>query len=151
MEFHEYYSVSPQTRGIRNKNPFNIKASRQPWMGKVPSGRRKDKDFEQFERMEYGVRAGVKLLRNYIRLNDPIFGKCDTIAKIVPRWAPVSENDTNNYMNYLSSQLGISIHDKISYPSEEFAKLCTSILWMESQYLVPEDYIYTIIRNYKLY
>ena len=38
-----------QTRGYRNRNPFNIRKSNSKWAGKVPDGT--DPEFEQFNMM----------------------------------------------------------------------------------------------------
>lgn len=82
-------------RGIRNNNPFNIKRSRHPWIGRVICREDYDPIFEQFCTMELGCRAGLKLLLNYV-----IKG-FDTPAKIVQRFAPTSENNTNNYIDFI--------------------------------------------------
>ena len=55
------YTIS-LTRGIRNKNPFNIRKSNNLWRGKTAFN--SDKDFERFTSMDYGLRAGFLLLRN---------------------------------------------------------------------------------------
>lgn len=79
-------------RGLRNKNPFNIKKSKFNWLGKVEST---DPVFEQFDTMEHGVRAGLMLLINYVRKG------FDTPSKIIHRFAPVSENNTKYYLDYI--------------------------------------------------
>ena len=53
------------TRGIRNNNPFNIKKSPNKWLGKKSVS--SDPVFEQFETMDYGIRAGIVLLRRYVK------------------------------------------------------------------------------------
>lgn len=54
------------TRGVRNNNPFNIKMSnKNNWLGKVKHSSNTDGTFEQFISMKYGLRAGVRLLKNY--------------------------------------------------------------------------------------
>lgn len=80
-------------RGYRNNNPLNIRINpHNQWKGKViPS---KDKAFEQFVGMEYGYRAALSLLRTYIRK----YG-CNTVAKIITRWAPENENNTQAYIH----------------------------------------------------
>lgn len=79
-------------RGIRNNNPFNIKKSNYKWIGKVESS---DPVFEQFKDLKYGCRAGLKLLLNYVRKG------FDTPSKIIHRFAPTSENNTNNYIDFI--------------------------------------------------
>lgn len=80
-------------RGIRNNNPFNIKLNKDNnWLGKVVSS---DPVFEQFDLIEHGVRAGLKLLSNYLKQG------YDTPRKIVNRFAPRSENNVNGYLHYV--------------------------------------------------
>lgn len=81
-----------QTRGIRNNNPMNIRKSGSTWLGKiVPSH---DPDFEQFDTPVDGIRAGAKILINY-RRHDGL----STIAQIIGRWAPGTENNTGSYID----------------------------------------------------
>ena len=80
-------------RGIRNNNPFNIRISSHPWIGKVKKGT--DPDFEQFENMYFGIRAGLKLLINYVARG------FDTPKKIIARFAPASENNVANYVSFI--------------------------------------------------
>lgn len=80
-------------RGLRNNNPFNIKKSEHAWLGKVEG---KDPTFETFSSLKFGVRAGLKLLINYI-----VRGY-DTPEKIIHRFAPTSENNTDNYIDYIT-------------------------------------------------
>lgn len=80
-------------RGIRNNNPFNIKKSHHDWLGKKQDGA--DPTFEQFDTLELGVRAGLKLLTTYINRG------YDTPEKIIKRFAPTSENNTENYIDFI--------------------------------------------------
>lgn len=82
------------TRGIRNCNPLNIRISDIPWRGKVAKEKNTDGSFEQFVSMFYGFRAAIMNIRTYI-----IAYRCNTIAKIVDRWAP--ETDNNNTASYI--------------------------------------------------
>lgn len=142
------FSRTPNTLGIRNNNPFNIRYyAVNNWYGLVGS----NKGFCVFLNMEYGMRAGIILLRNYIRKKNPVYGRCNTIAKIVNRFAPTTENDTERYIRYLCNNLDIDRNTEIVYPSGVFARLCVSVCFYESQYQVPEDYIYIIINQFKLY
>ena len=95
-------------RGIRNNNPLNIRRSKTKWNGEVDRIRRQvtdkqgnvsyaeefDRTFCQFKEMKYGYRAAFKTLRTYIEKH-----KCDTIEKIINRWAPPCENHTLNYIH----------------------------------------------------
>lgn len=90
-------------RGLRNNNPFNIKRSNETWFGKTefPSstlGLTRDPDFEQFRLLKYGVRAGLKLLYNYVYLY-----KLDTVYKVLARFAPRSENALDAYVEFVEN------------------------------------------------
>ncbi len=88
------------TRGLRNNNPGNIRRTGTSW-----EGERKqitDPDFEEFETMVYGYRALIKTLQSYIR------GGFNTIDKIINRWAPHTENDTQAYISAVEKSVGVS-------------------------------------------
>lgn len=115
------------TRGIRNNNPGNIKFTNTQWQGKVPKAKNTDpgKVFEQFETMEHGIRAMLKLLSTYITRH-----KLTTVKDIVDRYAPPGgENDPtaqSNYVTYVMNESGldkdVSVEDipKLAYPMIEF-------------------------------
>lgn len=77
-------------RGIRNNNPLNIRVGNN-WKGEV--AKPSDHTFEQFTEMKWGCRAAFVILRNYIQRH-----KLNTIAKIIARWAPSNENNTQAYI-----------------------------------------------------
>lgn len=91
-------------RGIRNNNPLNIRKGNN-WQGERTQ--QADQVFEEFESMTMGVRAGIKLLKNYITGYDGHRQPCDTIEKIVLRWAPPSENNSRKYIERVSALTGI--------------------------------------------
>lgn len=78
-------------RGIRNNNPLNIRKGNN-WQGERQP--QTDKEFEEFKNLEAGLRAGFIILRNYIQRRPPV----NTIRKIISRWAPASENNTEAYI-----------------------------------------------------
>lgn len=78
-------------RGLRNNNPGNIRITRDVWAGQVFPF--EDKEFCEFCDMAHGYRAMFKLLRNYRRKHG-----CQTIADMIHRWAPASENNTGAYI-----------------------------------------------------
>lgn len=80
------------TRGLRNNNPLNIRrVVGTVWMGQ--SRKQTDKDFVQFDAMEWGIRAAFCLLRTYANRY-----RINCVAEIVSRWAPPSENTTERYI-----------------------------------------------------
>lgn len=86
-------------RGYRNNNPLNIRISSSKWLGEVENNT--DGTFEQFVSMEYGYRAALKLIRNYINNHG-----LHTVAEIISRWAPSNENNTQGYINRVCSTTG---------------------------------------------
>jgi hypothetical protein len=89
-----------QARGLRNCNPLNIRKSQKVfWIGEKVMG--SDPDFCQFESMGLGFRAALKLLRTYHQK----YG-CTTIRKIIRRWAPETENQTEAYIQTVSRLTG---------------------------------------------
>lgn len=99
-------------RGIRNNNPLNIRKGNN-WQGErlVQS----DPDFEEFESMQMGIRAAFMILKNYISGRDGHYRPCDTIYKIINRWAPESENATRSYIDKVSRLTGIHPNERIYF------------------------------------
>ena len=99
----DYMATNTKTpRGYRNNNPLNIRISSSNWLGKIPVDKNTDGVFEQFETMAHGYRAAMVLLRNYVNKY-----KCDTLAKIITRWAPANENNTAGYIKRVSKSMGV--------------------------------------------
>lgn len=90
-------------RGIRNNNPLNIRKGNN-WKGerKVQT----DKAFEEFETLQYGLRAGLKLIRNQISGFNGSRPKFNTIGKLIKVWAPPSENQTLRYIDFVCQAVG---------------------------------------------
>ena len=100
------------SRGYRNCNAGNIRINSDKFLGEIiPSG---DKEFKRFESMAYGYRAMFVILRNYKRNYS-----LDTIRKMIHRWAPENENNTNSYINVVSERSGIPADDPIDTNSKE--------------------------------
>lgn len=137
-----------ETRGIRNNNPFNIKRSRNKWLGKLPKSLCEDKVFEQFSSMEYGVRAGLLLLRNYVNRYHLV-----TVQQIIERFAPPSENEIKYYVNYIFNTLGLLGADPKEVGivgSDAFFALAHAIMIYESKYALSLFDIKDIWRRHHL-
>lgn len=143
------------TRGRRNNNPFNIRRSRSRWLGLgVPYGLCRDKEFCQFSEMEYGLRAGMLLISNYIRHH-----KQWSIDGIIRRFAPSSENNTDAYISfvisYISNYLGdmspLQVRSWIVQAGDKvFFALCRAICIYESSYFVFLEELKEIWIRYEL-
>jgi hypothetical protein len=77
-----------------------MKSSGEPFEGEIRPSR--DRRFAQFETMEHGYRAMFVLLRNYRTK----YG-CNTVRKVIGRWAPKGENDTEGYVRFVSRKTGL--------------------------------------------
>lgn len=87
-------------RGLRNCNPGNIRKSTVLWMGEIPNS--SDPDFCVFVSMACGYRAMFKLLRTYREKHG-----CQTIADMINRWAPSTENNTSAYIRSVCQDLQV--------------------------------------------
>lgn len=97
-------------RGIRNNNPLNIRKGN-TWKGERSN--QTDTQFEEFDSMVMGIRAGIKLIRNYIDGNTAAGKPCRTIHDLITRWAPPIENNTDAYVRAVSQQTGIHPYQRI--------------------------------------
>lgn len=98
-------------RGIRNNNPLNIRfVKSNEWEGRIQPEYKQDLSFEEFVTIEYGLRAAIILLYNYIVKN-----KRDTIRSIVLNWAPMTENDTASYISVVCNQTGFQMTETVYF------------------------------------
>ena len=98
--------ATKQPRGIRNHNPGNIRKSPTAWQGEVPGD---DDLFETFATAEHGLRAIGRLLLNYQSKHG-----LNTVRQIIDRWAPPSENDTDQYVDHVAKRCGVGPDEHIS-------------------------------------
>lgn len=78
----------------KRNNPLNIRGSKgkpQEWHGQVGV----ENGFCVFEDEDWGFRAAFKCIKTYHRKG------FNTIRKIINRWAPPSENPTENYIEFV--------------------------------------------------
>ena len=110
-------------RGIRNNNPLNIRESEgdhTQWVGEHDQDL--DPSFEEFNDPIYGIRAGARILINY----QSKYG-LNTIRKIMDRYAPPVENDTNSYAQHIADKVGISQDQQIDVKDHLFTMIKTMI------------------------
>ena len=89
-----------ETRGERNKNPGNLDRNQIIWQGLVQDSR--EPRFCVFDTPENVIRALCKVLLSYYRKHH-----LNTVAQIINRWAPPSENDSGAYVNHVAHILGV--------------------------------------------
>ena len=86
-------------RGIRNKNPLNIRKSNRPWAGQISH----DGKFCIFDKMEMGYRAAFILLNTYNQKYQRW-----TVIDIIYRWAPPKDhNHTKAYVERVCQLTGL--------------------------------------------
>lgn len=99
-----------EPRGIRNNNPLNIRKGNN-WKGERPN--QTDRAFEEFESMQWGIRAAFRLMRNHIKGYNGTRPRMNTLKKLIAVWAPPSENATNRYVDFVSASAGLLPSDII--------------------------------------
>lgn len=88
-------------RGIRNNNPGNIRRNGLTmWQGQTML--QTDPSFVTFADMPHGIRALAKTILTY-QHKDGV----KTIAGLIDRWAPPTENNTAAYINAVAKAAGI--------------------------------------------
>lgn len=100
------------SRGLRNNNPGNIRINSDHFQGEIKPSQ--DSAFKQFQSMEYGYRAMLKMLRNYKKNRG-----LKTLREWISRWAPASENHTEAYILYVAEFVGISADAEIDTSDRE--------------------------------
>ena len=106
-------------RGIRNCNPGNIVREGDRWDG-LSASQDEDSRFCVFDDPKYGIRALARLLLTYHRRRTAADGSpIDTVAEVIERWAPASENDTAAYAAAVREDLGLEAGDYLDLEDPE--------------------------------
>lgn len=130
--------------GKRNNNPFNIRYNNlNKWQGLTGQ----NKGFCVFSSMEFGLRAGIILLKNYVQKE-----KLHTLEDIIGRFAPASENNTRGYISFVRSHIlsfGCDA-DYIEYNRRNFLLMCEAIVMFESWYWISEFELLSVINKFKI-
>lgn len=121
-------------RGIRNNNPLNIVHSKDVWQGRFTE--QTDPKFVQFASMEYGIRAALILLRNYIKLHS-----CNNIRDIIRRWCP--DETAASYAQYVSQKTGFAIMQPLDAENpQHLVPLAMAMAEVETGYAVCDTALY---------
>lgn len=116
----------PNSKGLRNNNPGNIRLTNETWQGKIPNAQNTDGSFEQFQTWIWGVRAMTVLVRNHIKAGH------NTISKLINKYAPPIENDTNRYVGFVADKTNILPNAKLDYTDKTvMRKLIKAMVAME--------------------
>lgn len=116
------------SRGERNCNPLNLVKGIQ-WKGLRPE--QTDSRFCQFQSMKYGWRAALMNIRSYISGANGKRQPADTIEKIITRWAPPNENNTEAYIKAVSEAVSIDRRTRVKW--RDRALVCAIVKAMAKQ------------------
>lgn len=110
-------------RGLRNRNPGNIKITSQDWEGKVPLDQNTDGTFEQFVDIAYGIRALSHIL-------DSKYSRgLVTVDSIIRDY---SATDQDAYVANVANALGVTPDQPIDLTDEQTKiALCNAIFAQE--------------------
>ncbi len=112
-------------RGIRNNNPLNLRHSPDTFKGEKVST---DKDFEQYESIEYGYRAAFVTLHTYLTK----YG-LNTIEKIITKWAPPTENNTQAYISAVVKYSGVAADEALTATSgDKYILIVSAMSFVEN-------------------
>ncbi|MBE6291840.1 MAG: hypothetical protein E7091_05450 [Bacteroidales bacterium] len=115
-------NVPTKAIGYRINNPLNIRySSANNWKGQTGelSG------FCVFDTPENGIRAAMVNLKSYRKQG------VVTIGDIVSRWAPPTENNTQNYIDFVCKKLGANISDEVEQDAQSYTALLQAMCIME--------------------
>ncbi len=116
-------STKQLPRSVRNNNPGNLDHNpKNKWLGILPFEKRSpeqkaEKRFEIFESPVYGFRAIAILLQTYQDKH-----KLDTVRKIINRWAPPVENQTDAYVNAVARAVKVRADDLIDVHQYDYMR-----------------------------
>ncbi|SEA70476.1 hypothetical protein SAMN05444145_105234 [Alistipes timonensis JC136] len=94
------------SRGLRNRNPGNIRRSATRYKGETTST---DPAFKAFESLAWGYRAMFVLLHTY-----RVKHNCRTLREMISRWAPPSENHTDKYIVTVATRSNVPFDMEIN-------------------------------------
>jgi hypothetical protein len=97
-----------QPRGLRNNNPLNIRHNADKFQGEIKGN---DKSFKSFVSLTYGYRAAFVTLGTYLS------NGFNTVEKIISRWAPPTENNTQAYISAVVKYSGVAADDVLTAAS----------------------------------
>lgn len=124
-------------RGIRNHNPGNIRRTATLWRG-MSADQSADPAFIVFQEPLWGLRALGRLLRTYYDIY-----QCRTVAAIIDRYAPPTENNTAAYRAAVAAALRVSADQLLPRDAPTWIGLMQAIVRHENgigDYYPPDLY-----------
>ncbi len=111
-------------RGLRNSNPLNIRHNADIFQGEIKGN---DKSFKTFSSMSYGYRAAFVTLATYLSRS------WNTIEKIISRWAPPSENNTQAYISTVVKYSGVAADEVLTATSgDKYILIVSAMSFVEN-------------------
>lgn len=111
-------------RGLRNNNPLNIRHNADVFQGEIKGN---DKSFKTFSTMPYGYRAAFVTLATYLSRG------YNTIEKIILRWAPPNENDTQAYIRTVVKYSGVAADEVLTAASgDKYILIVSAMSFVEN-------------------
>ena len=108
--------------GYKINNPLNIRYSAaNNWKGQQGQ----QSGFCVFDTPENGLRAAMINLKSYRKKG------VVTIADIISRWAPPTENNTEGYIDFVCNKLGANRTDEVAQSAEDYIALLQAMCVME--------------------
>ena len=124
---------------VGTNNPGNITKGSN-WKGEVACEGR----FECFKSPKWGVRAMVINLRTYY-----VKHNLHTIKGIISRWAPPTENPTDNYIKYVASVTNYPADKPFAFSPAFVGKMVMAMIRMESGHcLYSKQFVQEIVNAY---
>ena len=121
-------------RGIRNRNPGNIRRGNTRYKGETHGS---DTAFKSFVSMEWGYRAIFVLLHTYA-----VRHGLNTIRSMISRYAPAQENNTASYIETVSKHSRIEADRQVNTLSaSDMIPIVTAISRVENGVLPNEAQI----------
>lgn len=99
-------------RGLRLNNPLCIRRGIS-WRGLAAV--QDDPEFCRFTELVYGLRAGLRIIRKYMRSRPPF----RSVRQIVSRWAPSCANDTGAYVKQVCRLTGLQPDRELSFSDKK--------------------------------
>lgn len=122
--------------GVRNRNPLNIRyVAANRWKGLHPT-QPNVKGFCRFVHFDAGYRAAILLMKTYIQKRG-----CDTVEKIIRRWAPPSENRTELYIAAVCGRSRLDRKERVSVDGMQIPRLVAAMARQETGIHVTPEYI----------
>lgn len=141
-----FYNNSDSLAAI-NHNPTNLINDGSSWIGKIDTPERIIKEgrstrFCAFENDYFGLRAAL------INLKNGYFSKgLTTISKIISKWAPSSENNTDKYIENVAKMTGIDKDVKLNVDDKgQIFELLRAIAYIDGGF-IGDDIIRKVIKD----